>query len=476
MVRHVSNRQGQRGAALLLMMLVIVVGASAVLVSKLNQNAAKQANLARTQSALAEAKGALLAYASSIAAASPGVVVELPCPDLDGSGVTGDGEAHTDNCGGSGISVLGRLPWRTLNMHAPHDGAYECLWYVVSGEYKAAGSSTSPMINPDTNGQLQVFQQESGAMIEGTVASERPIAILMAPGKPVSGQTRQISSSPSQQCSGNFTATDYLEGDSGTGISNAVILGAVGIDQFVHSSFEQPGLNDRIVTVSRVELADQLFARHDFENRIRGLTQSIAQCVAAYGAANTGGVGDHRLPWAAPVALGDYRADDQYDDSNTMNLSGRLADFVDDSNSMTGNSIIRVLSNCSAATVPGWTAEANQLWQNWKDHFFYFVAEDFSPVSSVPNVCGNCISVNGIGQYAAVILFANRRLSSLNQLRDYPPIDSDTRNDVRNYLEGSNSLSHPHLGGVANLDSRPADNSFNDILYCVDTALNVSAC
>lgn len=476
MARLVNNRNRQNGAALLLMMLVVVVGASAVLVSKLNQNASRLSKSAQTQLALAKAKDALLAYSSSIAAQSPGTVLGLPCPDIDGSGATIDGEAHTDNCGGTGISMLGRLPWKSLNMSAAHDGDYECLWYVVSGEHKIAGPSTSPMLNPDSNGQLQLYQKESGNLVEGATAEERPVAMLFAPGKPVIGQTRQLPSLPGQQCSFNFQASDFLEGDAGIGISNAVMLGAVGTDQFVRAFANQADFNDQVLTISRLELADQTYSRHDFDSRIRGLTESIAQCVAAYGALNVGGPGDNRLPWPAPVSLGDYRDDGQYDDSGAAVLSGRLADFVDDSNGVTGNPITRVLSDCNAATVPSWTAEMSQLWQNWKDHFFYFVADSFNPAAPVPSTCGDCISINGGGQYAAVIVFAHRRISALGQSRDSPPVDADTKDNVQNYLEGNNSLSHPYLSGAADLESRAADSSFNDILYCIDTALNVSAC
>ncbi len=116
------------------------------------------------------------------------------------------------------------------------------------------------------------------------------------------------------------------------------------------------------------------------------------------------------------------------------------------------------------------------LWRNWKDHFFYYVAESFSPTSPVPSNCTNCISINATGQYAAVILFANRRLTATGQVRNAPPLDPDTKFQVVNYLEGSNESSHPYTGGPLDLESRAADSTFNDILYCIDPSLAVSAC
>ncbi|MGI9203977.1 MAG: hypothetical protein ACR2Q3_08200, partial [Woeseiaceae bacterium] len=112
----------------------------------------------------------------------------------------------------------------------------------------------------------------------------------------------------------------------------------------------------------------------------------------------------------------------------------------------------------------------------WKDHIFYYVAESFSPAASLPSACTNCITVNGGGQYAGVVIFANRRLESLGQSRNAPPIDTDTRNDIANYLESLNSTSHPYVSGIVDLESRPADNTFNDVFYCVDSALNVASC
>jgi len=94
----------------------------------------------------------------------------------------------------------------------------------------------------------------------------------------------------------------------------------------------------------------------------------------------------------------------------------------------------------------------------------------------VPNSCTDCITVNGAGQYAAVVLFAGRRLTGIGQIRNAPPLDSDTKVQVSNYLESANSGSHPYTGGTVDLQSGPADASFNDILYCIDPLLTVAAC
>lgn len=470
------RRHREAGAALLLMMLVVVVAAISILVAGLHRNSNSIERSYRTSSALADAKNALLSAAVLNSAVFDSASIQFPCPDLDSSGSTFDGESHTANCGATSVSMLGRLPWKTLGISAPHDGAGECLWYVVSGEYKNATAATSPMINPDTNGQLQLFDVDTGLAIEGQVPDGRPIAMIISPGAVLATQIRQALAQPEQQCSGDFSAQAFLDADAGTGISNALLTGGTGLEQFIRSSGVVATHNDRVLTISREEVADLVYRRHDFQTQIRGLTNAIAGCLAAYGLSNPGGPTDRRLPWPAPVGLSDYRLDSQYSDVAGGILSGRVADEVDDSSAQTGNTIAQVLTSCSSLVVPAWGPTRLAQWRQWKDHFFYYVADSFRPSAPVPSNCGNCISVNGTSQFAAVVVFANRRLNGLLQVRNAPPLDTDTKNDVTNYLEGSNAAGHPYVTGSVDLESRAADAAFNDILFCIDSTLAVSSC
>lgn len=476
MMTSTRSRHRQSGAALLLMMLVVIVGAAAVLVTKLNRNSMRFVQSTATQVALADAKDALLSYALSYPDTHASAAIQLPCPDLDDTGGTLDGESHTLNCGATGVTMMGRLPWKTLGITAPRDGAGECLWYAVSGEYKSADVATSAMINPDSNGQLELYQSETGTLIEGQTPDERPVAVILAAGLSLGTQVRQAVSQPGQQCSDDFTPASFLESDAGSGISNAVLAGGVGIDQFIRAAGTRDDLNDRILTISRYELANQVYQRHDFDARIATLGDAVTRCVASYGLSNPGGPNDLRLPWPAPTTLTDYRVDSQYDDVAGGVLSGRLADIAADSNAATANAIAQVLADCDPVAVPGWGPELYAQWQQWKDHFFYYVAESFSPAAAVPSTCINCITINGAGQYAGVVIFANRRLNLLAQLRDAPPIDADTRSDIGNYLESVNGTNHPYSSGTVDLESRPADGNFNDTLFCIDTSLNVTTC
>jgi len=457
-------------------MLVVIVGAAAVLVTKLNRNSAQIAANSKTVDALAQAREALIGFALSYPDRVPGAPVQLPCPDLDDTGGTLAGESHTANCGAPGVSMLGRLPWKTLGIAAPADDAGECLWYVVSGDHKSAGAATAAMINPDTNGQLTLYQAETGLLIEGLRPEERSVALVLAAGPVRPGQNRKAITQPGQQCSDDFSAAAFLDFDSGTGISNASVPGSPGVDDFVRAAGESASINDRIMTISRKDLADAVYQRHDHESRMRNLAAAAAACVANYGNSNPGGTDDRRLPWPAAVSMTDYRQDNRYDDVAGGLLSGRLADTVDDSSSATGNGILRVLADCDNVAVPEWSPDMFALWQNWKDHFFYYVSSSFSPVSVVPNLCTDCVTVNGGAQVAAVVIYSHRRLDALLQRRNAPPLETDTRDDIANYLESANSLNHPYLAGSVDLESRSPDATFNDILYCIDTSLGVAAC
>ena len=464
----------QNGAALLLLMLMVIVASAAVLLANVNRDDLRTRRIADTQEILAAAKGALLEYALLNPDLNAGRPFSLPCPDLDAGGGLSEGVAHTDNCGATGASVVGRLPWRTLGIAAPKDGWSECVWYVVSGSFKDADAATAEMINADTNGQLQLLSLDTGAVIEGLLPQDRPVAMVIAAMRPVAGQTRPAAVAGSQ-CSPGFTGSDFL--DSAAGISNAAISGVSdGVDVFAAYGGIENAHNDRIVTISRAEIAAKITGRADFAASMRNLGLAAAACIANYAATNPGGATDRRLPWPAAVALSDYRSNAAYDDVDNGMLSGRVPDTVDNSSGMTGNSIGRVLSDCDPSQVPQWSAAMSSRWQHWKDHFFYAVAESHLPTATVPSNCSNCLTVNGAGEYAALLLFSGERLAALAQVRNAPPTDVDTKQNTANYLEGINAANVPGPGTSLDYASQAASSSFNDLLFCIDDSLMVTEC
>ena len=247
----------QRGAALLIVMLVVLVAATTVLVSRLDVTDVRTRRQTDAQESLAYARAALIDYAATRPDFYPGQAVALPCPDIDDSGGWLEGDAHTDACGGVGETVIGRVPWRTLGIDPPKDSSGSCLWYVVSGSYKDAGATTSPLINPDSNGQLQLFGIEATSIVAGSAPQDRPVALLIAPMTNLDGQVRAAAVGAGRQCSSSFDPAEFLDDDVGSGISNATLTGAPDvIDVIAATAGYDATHNDRVAMITRAELAE----------------------------------------------------------------------------------------------------------------------------------------------------------------------------------------------------------------------------
>lgn len=467
----------QQGAALLIMLLLLVLGSVVLFSRNISGQLAAAAQARDNAALLADAREALLGYIVSRDATQPGKYGFLPCPDLDATGSTAEGEAHETNCGARYRSRLGRFPWRTVGLEPGRSKGSECLWYAVSGSWKAAGANEAQLLNTDSSGQFRVFAGDGSTLIAGATAGERPVAVIIAPGAPVAGQTRATAASGVNQCGGSFVANRYLDNHAASGINNSTLNNAAdAIDDFINADAGGAVVNDQMIFITRSEIEERLLRRADVTAQLTALTDAVARCIADYGKRNPGGAGDRRLPWPAAVDLVEYRTAAQFNDTPVGALSGRVPDVVNDSNSRTGNTSTGVLTACNSATVPEWTATMATLWQHWKDQLFYAVAFDFRPDAAPAAGCTTCLSVNGAGTYAAVLMFAGRRLTALGQTRDEPPMNADTRSNIGNYLEGRNAGNHPNLAGNGDYQSAAASSSFNDILFCIDANLSVSPC
>lgn len=171
---HRSGKTTQRGAALLVMLVIMVMGALAMLVSSFNPSALKSANNETSAAVLAQAKEALLGYAASDAT-RPG---ELPCPDINDDGVITITGPNADYSGSNCMSLVGRLPWKTLGLPDLRDAAGERLWYAISDPFHANAPNA---LNSDTAGTLSV---------SGNISDNNVVAIVFAPGAALSGQDR----------------------------------------------------------------------------------------------------------------------------------------------------------------------------------------------------------------------------------------------------------------------------------------------
>lgn len=193
-----AARQG--GAALLVIFLIILLAGMGMFFSKLN-SAQPATRDQQTAAALAQARDALIGYAASYADTHPGQVFGfLPCPDINN-----DGSAET--CDQMNLTVVGRLPWKTLDLPDLRDADGECLWYAVSGSFK--NNPPPGLLNWDSAGKLRVVDAASGQTL---VAADDlagndggAAAVIFAPGAPLAGQERP---GGSQTCSGT-TANNY---------------------------------------------------------------------------------------------------------------------------------------------------------------------------------------------------------------------------------------------------------------------------
>lgn len=446
------------------MLLVVVIGFAAALIGTLGTTALQTARQQTTATALAQAKEALIGYAVIYGDTHAGQVHGyLPCPDIDGS--NGEGSAKL-SCGSKDISSLGRLPWKMLELPMLRDGDGECLWYAVSGTYK--NNPKTSMMNWDNDGLFAILDT-GGASIAQDV-----VAVIFAPGASLGGQDRTPDGS-APACGGNYNAGNYLDSDGV--IDNAAVSGtAQAISQFRAGTAGR--YNDQIMVVTKNDIFNAIMHRADFVDPSRNplllMARKAAECIADYGRRNSGGTGDKRLPWAGMLPGGstDYRTNSNYDDAGGL-LAGRLPFLVNASDAATHNAIGSPFyqlagngGNCPGVT--DWPVYY-PWWANWKDHLFYALARDFNPDSGTSS-CGTCLSVNGAGAYAAVLVFAGQKLAGQTRAT------AGDHLDFGNYLESRNLSNGANLSGNSNYESAAASGSFNDVLFCINPDLGVTPC
>lgn len=237
----------QRGAALLIFVLFMILAATTLFLKQ--SNAVGSHNYAEmlTANAMAEAKEALIGRAA-IDNNRPG---SLTCPDVDNDGIA---DGNFGNCD----ALIGRFPWKTLDVPDLRDGDGERLWYALA--YNLRDNNSSPPINP------QMVLQPT---LDGT---PNITAIIFSPGAPLAGQTGRPSNN----------IADYLDGNNADGDSNYV------------SGPPSPNFNDRTLAITRNNLFNPVNRR--ILGEIRG--DALTGLVKSY--TDNG----NNYPWAASDALG----------------------------------------------------------------------------------------------------------------------------------------------------------------------------
>ncbi|MEI7457488.1 MAG: hypothetical protein WCK93_12275 [Nitrosomonadales bacterium] len=520
-----KTRSKQQGFALLLFVTVLATAAATLTVKALNNNGNTQIDRDKiTAAALAQAKDALIGYATS----DPVRPGELPCPDINNDGIITISGPNADYVGNNCISLIGRLPWRTLGLPDLRDANGERLWYALSDAFHA---NDTAVLNSDSTGTLN---------ITGIQTTNNVIAIVFSSGNTLPGQNRSATqigncSTTSSSIAANLCATNYLEGNN----SNRSTSTSPNLNYQTASS--SATFNDQLILIT----SDQILSV--IEKRIAHEAKS---CLDNYAANPLNLINQtQRYPWPVPVSdvstylsrngilFGRLPVDPTFvtltAESNANNLMSDLSALqtalnnyaasntstTRDALNSTGNTLLHFnnqgpstvsvtsVNNANTAgnkaqdlakihpnstvsavqtsinntrsslvsdglldsNVPiPWpsscTLFASNYWQDWRDMVFYQVANGYQPGSSAN--CIGCLSITGSGNSSMgsgtyrATVLVSRRAIS-GQVRN--------RSDSTTYLENPNQHQVTITTSFeAYKSSDPNYSTVNDLVLCLD--------
>lgn len=262
----------------------------------------------------------------------------LPCPAAlkqhDPSAPRpGDGRAEL-LAGNHCPSLIGRLPWSTLDIPQPLDDNLNTLWYVMAPGLRDH-KSASP-INSDTPTGLSL----NG---EGEIA-----ALIIRPGAPLAGQQR-----PSNE------PADYLEAS----LSN-------GSPRDFRTA---PESNDSILSISRSSLMAAVELR---------IAHKLRQCLTEH--ARLSG----RYPWPAPMsaAPGEGRTGSRFGRvplTQPGNSAG-ASEITGDTNLPASQALVWASPACDFLSTPdSWWHEGQ-----WSDKLFYQATDPMNPELATLSIAG----------------------------------------------------------------------------------------
>ncbi len=470
----------ERGAALLAATALLAIALVALLTAAIARSATGPRRAAISDQALATAREALIAYATSRPLdeiVGPGY---LPCPDLDD-----DGWAEP-TCGSLTGETgqwqrLGRLPWKTLGLPDLRDAFGERLWYAVSSKHKGLLNCTVSAscldMGPEAALGTITVRDSSGTVIhDGTSASPYEpgrggaAAVVLAPG-PALARWAGNGSAPAMQvrtCEGGAcnpagrctteppTLTpkcrpeNYLDRAPGPAFSDEDNARFVDRNDAAGRPLNRDGfilgpvadldgttwVNDRVAAISYDDLMPRVMRR---------VAEEVAHCLRRYAARPENG---GRLPWAAPACRSrDPNAAFRWVEASGAHF-GRVPDtpFLASGRDSGTTMLARWEPGCLIADANGDTAGSTGLawWSAWKRHVFYAAAPASRPAPASPAACDsqNCLFVSGgPGTHAAAghrfaVLVAGAPLL-LDSSRQSRSALADT--DAREWLEGANA-------------------------------------
>jgi len=278
-----TSARRQQGQALIVMMVFVILASLHAVLSR--QEPARSQFQRPGDDALARAKEALLWYAITYRDThEPEVAGYLPCPDTGEEGLfaAGNGIASS-TCGAPGEISVGLLPYRTLGLPDLRDANGDCLWYAVSGNFKAVPKAGVPL-NWDTQGQLAVIDA-GGVRTAPDDADGGAAAIVFSPGPALPGQARRPTGRPCSADPSQITA--FLES-----VPPSFAAGDA------TNARGETTRNDRLSWVTPREIFDRIIARADFHHPLGSIPEGrINQLIDAQQKALEG-----RL-WASMSAL-----------------------------------------------------------------------------------------------------------------------------------------------------------------------------
>ena len=471
-----SNRQS--GAVLLAIAAFFAIALTALFTTALARSATGPRRYAASDTALAAAREALIAYATARPVneiVGPGY---LPCPDLDD-----DGWAES-TCGSMSGETgqwqrLGRLPWKTLGLADLRDAFGERLWYAVSSKHKGLLNCTVSVecldMSPEAALGTITVRDASGTVIhDGTSASSYDpgrggaVALVIAPGpvlarwngqgSPTRAQARTCEGGRCNEAGRCLTEpptltpkcdpANYLDRSPGPAFADEDNARFVDRNDAAGRTLNRDGfiqgpivttdgtlwVNDRIAVLSYDDLMPRVMRR---------VGEEAANCLQQYAELPAHG---GRTPWASPACRSrDSNAALRGADASGVRF-GRIPDtpFVATERDSGGTLSPRWhqgRTGCSLSDSAGRTAglASHSWWSAWKPHVFYAVSEAAAPVADGSRPCdANACLVVGeatAGQRFAVIVAG-------------PPLARDEGRqsrsafaslDARQWLEGPNA-------------------------------------
>ncbi len=290
--------QHSQGMALVLMLTLLSVLSLIGLLGLPPYRAPNVTMATRTAQALQEAKASLLAYAAAYPLL-PGHEDEtygyFPLPDmggeLDNLNKNKEGWAATGFSGNSrDVSLIGRLPWRTLRLAPLKDEYGECLWYAISGNFK--NNPKSRYLNWDSTGLFETRSSPNASA--NTNPYSYAAVVIFAPGPVLTGQDRRKTTQSKDavdHCHGNYDAHNYLDPYDTSTLSNSFPNSSnsgIGSANVLKTLITTPQVgpdgplwhNDRAITI----LPSEIFAlakkqTSQFEQHINSLISKASACL-----------------------------------------------------------------------------------------------------------------------------------------------------------------------------------------------------